>query len=265
MITQISKQASPDIEGIISGVIITAIFLGFIILIICMNIYWKKADKKTKENEKKQSDKIERLKNQEQQNTLISPTQMQQQNIKQPIQQTKQNVQENRSETERLNETIQIPIYNKQQIQQYQSLPYYLKDSVMTYHENILFSILSDFCQKYKFVLLSKVRLADFIQPLNTPNRKDYYHWFNRISAKHVDFLVCETETIRPLCAIELDDYTHRYKNRQDRDEFVDNVYRSIKLPILHIYEVREKYVYQELAEALNIQLDKQEAVNNSQ
>lgn len=253
MLTQISKQASTEVEGIISGVIITAIFLGFIILLICINIYWKRADKKAKENEKKQLDRLERLKNQEQQNTLISPTQMQQQNIKQPIQQTKQYVQENQPKAERLNETIQIPIYNKQQ---YQSLPYYLMDSVMTYHETILFSILSDFCQKYKFVLLSKVRLADFIQPINTPNRKDYYHWFNRISAKHVDFLVCETETIKPLCAIELDDYTHRYKNRQDRDEFVDNVYKSIKLPILHIYEVREKYVYQELAEALNIQPD---------
>ncbi len=162
--------------------------------------------------------------------------------------------------------SIKQPTEQKRQpIEQYQHMPYYLKDSVMTYYETILFSILGDFCKKYNFVLLSKVRLADFIQPLNTPNRKDYYHWFNRISAKHVDFLVCETETIRPLCAIELDDYTHRYKNRQDRDEFVNNVYKSINLPILHIYEVREKYVYQELAEALNIKLDKQEAVNNSQ
>ncbi len=135
-------------------------------------------------------------------------------------------------------------------------MPYFLKDSVMTYYETILFSIIGDFCRKYNFVLLSKVRLADFIQPLNIPNRKDYYHWFNRISAKHVDFLVCDPKTIKPLCAIELDDYTHRYKNRQERDEFVDNVYKSIKLPILHIYEVREKYVYQELAEALNIQPD---------
>ena len=145
---------------------------------------------------------------------------------------------------------------SQETVEPYEHMPYYLMHSVMTYHETILFSILSDFCQKYKFVLLSKVRLADFIQPINTTNRKDYYHWFNRISAKHVDFLVCETETIKPLCAIELDDYTHRYKNRQDRDEFVDNVYKSIKLPILHIYEVREKYVYQELAEALNIQPD---------
>ena len=73
---------------------------------------------------------------------------------------------------------------SQETVEPYEHMPYYLMDSVMTYHETILFSILSDFCQKYKFVLLSKVRLADFIQPINTTNRKDYYHWFNRISAR---------------------------------------------------------------------------------
>ncbi len=263
MLKIISQQVEQNIGGIITGIIINLIILGgfiFFIISIVTNISYN-----IKEKQKNKKININQKLIQPPPSQLIQNQERQTKKEEQKILQTKQYAQENQPKTERLNETIQIPIYNKQQIQQYQSLPYYLKDSVMTYHENILFSILSDFCQKYKFVLLSKVRLADFIQPLNTPNRKDYYHWFNRISAKHVDFLVCETETIRPLCAIELDDYTHRYKNRQDRDEFVDNVYRSIKLPILHIYEVREKYVYQELAEALNIKLDKQEAVNNSQ
>lgn len=149
----------------------------------------------------------------------------------------------------------------QQQIPQLQQnnfvyLPYYLMDSVMTYHEAILFSILGDFCRKYNFVLLSKVRLADFIQPIHQNNRRNFYYWFNRISAKHVDFLVCDPKTIKPLCAIELDDYTHRYQNRQDRDHFVDNVYRSIQLPILHITEIRELYVYRNLAEILHVQLE---------
>ena len=135
----------------------------------------------------------------------------------------------------------------------------------MTYYETILFSILGDFCKKYNFVLLSKVRLADFIQPLNTSNRSDFLHWFNRIAAKHVDFLVCDPKTIKPLCAVELDDYTHQYKSRQERDEFVDNVYRSMQLPILHIYEVREKYVYKDLVEALNIQLEPEANTINNQ
>lgn len=155
---------------------------------------------------------------------------------------------------------IQPPVQQQQvpqqPIQQYEYMPYYLMDSVMTYHEAILFSILGDFCRKYNFVLLSKVRLADFIQPIHQNNRRNFYYWFNRISAKHVDFLVCDPKTIKPLCAIELDDYTHRYQNRQDRDHFVDNVYRSIQLPILHITEIRELYVYRNLAEILHVQLE---------
>lgn len=151
-----------------------------------------------------------------------------------------------------------------QPIQTYEYMPYYLMKSVMTQYEKLLYSILEEFCRKYRFVLLSKVRLADFIQPQHQNDKRTYYYWFNRISAKHVDFLVCELNTIKPLCAIELDDYTHRYSDRQERDEFINNVYRSIQLPILHFYEIKQQDIYNDLAEILNITLEN-EAVTNSQ
>lgn len=119
-------------------------------------------------------------------------------------------------------------------------LPYRLKDSVMTNREKIMFIILSEYCTKNNLVLLSKIRIADFVEPIHTNNRRNFYHWFNKISAKHVDYLICDPETFRPKAAIELDDSTHYYQSRRKRDIFVDNVYRSVELPILHFWDVNE-------------------------
>lgn len=129
-------------------------------------------------------------------------------------------------------------------------LPYSLNKSVFTYHESILFEILDEFCRKNNLVLLSKIRIADFVQPITKNN---YYHWFNKISAKHVDFLICQPKTYSPILAIELDDYTHNYKSRKERDDFVNQVYSSVGLPILHITDIRQQYVEKNVAEILGI------------
>ena len=155
------------------------------------------------------------------------------------------------------NESKNITIYKteKLQNQQYQQLPYYLMESVLTNYEKKLYSILAPFCFKYNFILLSKVRIADFVQPLKQYNKGDFYHWFNKIALKHVDFLICQPETFKPLVAIELDDYTHKYKDRQERDVFIDNVYASIKLPILHVIHLQEDNIIKILSQILNINL----------
>lgn len=57
----------------------------------------------------------------------------------------------------------------------------------------------------------------------------------NRIDRKHVDFLICETKTMDPKLVVELDDQSHQRKDRQDRDEFVDEVFRIAGIPIVHI------------------------------
>lgn len=141
-----------------------------------------------------------------------------------------------------------------QQYQQsYEWLPYRLKGSVMTNREKIMYIVLDEYCKKNKLVLLSKVRIADFIEPIHTNNRRNFYYWFNRISAKHIDFLICDSESFVPKLAIELDDSTHKYKSRQERDIFVDNVYNSVKLPIMHFWNVDGESVKNKLNEFFGI------------
>lgn len=50
----------------------------------------------------------------------------------------------------------------------------------------------------------------------------------------------------KPILGIELDDKSHQRADRQERDDFVNNVFRAAKLPLMHI-SVQRSYSQSEL------------------
>jgi ribosomal protein L37AE/L43A len=82
-----------------------------------------------------------------------------------------------------------------------------------------------------KYRIFAKVRLADIIAPL-AGNASEWHSRFNRISAKHVDFLLCGSTDAQPICAIELDDKSHLANNRVQRDDFLNHSLQSAGIPI---------------------------------
>ena len=64
-----------------------------------------------------------------------------------------------------------------------------------------------------RVAMCAKVRLADVFFVAG-PNENAAAR--NRIAAKHVDFLLCDPATMRPLAGIELDDASHARPDRQD-------------------------------------------------
>ena len=66
--------------------------------------------------------------------------------------------------------------------------------------------------------VFGKVRIADVIKVKSATN-KAWQAGFNRISAKHFDFIVCDRATLRVMCAVELDDKTHARTKRAASDE----------------------------------------------
>jgi len=65
------------------------------------------------------------------------------------------------------------------------------------------------------------------------PNENQGYR--NKIDRKHVDFLLCDPATMKPRCGVELDDSSHARRDRQDRDEFVDQVFAVAGLPLVRV------------------------------
>lgn len=78
--------------------------------------------------------------------------------------------------------------------------------------------------------------------------RRDRQKYFNWISQKHVDFVLCDRETMQILCAVELDDSSHERADRRQRDAFMDKAFRKAKLPLFHI-PCRKSYGAKELNE----------------
>jgi hypothetical protein len=110
--------------------------------------------------------------------------------------------------------------------------PFIKKNSLLTKTEGRFYSVLKEILQN-DYLLFSKVKIGDDILYL-----PDYSYQReanrNRVKSRHVDFLVCDNYT-RPLLAIELDDYTHNWSSRVERDNFIDEVFEDAGLPILHV------------------------------
>lgn len=81
-----------------------------------------------------------------------------------------------------------------------------------------------------RFAVLPKVNLRDlFYSP--TRGLTD----LNRVSQKHVDFVLSDIETLRPLLGIELDDASHSRPSAEKRDAVKDAAFASAQLPLLRI------------------------------
>jgi hypothetical protein len=84
-------------------------------------------------------------------------------------------------------------------------------------------------------VIFGKVRVADVIEPKTALGRSARQKAFNKISAKHFNFLLCDKEDLPVICAVELDDESHNSKRPQGRDEFLKGVCEAAGVPLIQV------------------------------
>src|SRR5260221_9188184 len=90
-------------------------------------------------------------------------------------------------------------------------------ESILTKTELEFFKALNSILKKSE-VLVCKVRQADIIKPNCNRSEPIYRTLFNKISQKHVDFVICDALTFKPLAIVELNDNSHKRKDRAKRD-----------------------------------------------
>jgi hypothetical protein len=115
--------------------------------------------------------------------------------------------------------------------------PYKLTQSLLTASEAAFYGALL-LAAGRRYVVFAKVRLADLCQDLD---RWADIRAFNKVSAKHVDFVLCDATTFRPVLAVELDDRSHLRADRRSRDAFVDGIFRTMGLSVYRQW-VRHSY-----------------------
>ena len=111
--------------------------------------------------------------------------------------------------------------------------PYHLRDDFLSPAEHNFYLVLCQAASDWA-VICPKVSLGDVFYV----KISDYGQWLaytNKIDRKHVDFLLCEPRTIRPLVGIELDDKSHKREDRQKRDRFVEGVFAAAELPLVRV------------------------------
>lgn len=105
----------------------------------------------------------------------------------------------------------------------------YAAKPLLTENEASFFRLLHELSQG-RCQLFAKVNLADIVLPV-TGAIGDR----NKISQKHVDFLVCRNEDWMPMLAIELDDSSHADKRRHKADRDKNDIFAAIGLPLLRL------------------------------
>jgi hypothetical protein len=98
---------------------------------------------------------------------------------------------------------------------------------------------------QYRCRIQCKPRLADVFQHEDRAS-------FNKISQKHIDFLICRNDDWTPMLGIELDDDSHEDKLRKKRDTFVNLLFAATGIPLLRIH-VREIGEVETLVQKLSL------------
>ncbi len=108
------------------------------------------------------------------------------------------------------------------------------------------------------WIVFSMVRMSDVLQV--RPRTRQQQTWHSRIQSKHIDFVLCDQETLEVKLAIELEDASSRRPERVKRDRFVSTALAAAGLPLLKV-PVVAKYesavIRKDIEDALGIRKKK--------
>ncbi len=130
--------------------------------------------------------------------------------------------------------------------------PYRLRDEFLSRAEHDFFLTLQQATAGWALAC-PKVGLRELFYP-KTSDPSEFQICLNKIDRKHVDFLLCDPKTMRPLLGIELDDKSHQRDDRRERDEFVQQVFAAANLPLLRL-PVQRSYRISDLSAAIRRQV----------
>jgi very-short-patch-repair endonuclease len=108
--------------------------------------------------------------------------------------------------------------------------------SLLTFQERKLYMALLQATaaeDSRRYEIMVKVRLGDLVRLANNPADAKFHR--NQVLCKHVDFVLCTVGMLRPLLVIELDDPSHQRPDHAARDQFKNELFTAVGLPLLRV------------------------------
>lgn len=108
--------------------------------------------------------------------------------------------------------------------------PYRLRERFLTTPEVVLYRALREMAGE-RYVIFAKVALDDIFSIIR-PNEN--VHYFNKLFRKHVDFLLCHPQSLKPQIGVEL---VRRVPGGGTRsaDQFMEDLFLTTGLPLVQI------------------------------
>jgi len=130
-------------------------------------------------------------------------------------------------------------------------LPFIKKLDTITNSEKYFFRFLESLPivkeNYYVFPQLSVSKLVTL-----PDNLKRNWVLLNKIDRKSVDFVLFDKSTLNPVVAIELDGSSHDSFGRQERDNFVDQVFSTAGVPLIHVRRNDVEYNTEEITKKIS-------------
>jgi hypothetical protein len=83
--------------------------------------------------------------------------------------------------------------------------------------------------------IMAQVGLEEIIHVKTSIRGKDWARARGKIKARRIDFVVCDRETYKILCAIELNDHSHARADRKIRDAFIREALAGANIPLIEV------------------------------
>ena len=109
-------------------------------------------------------------------------------------------------------------------------LPYRLRKQFLSLPELALYSALREMAGD-RYIICPKVALNDIFY-IQRPNEN--VHFYNKIFRKHVDFLLCEPGSMKPVFGVELVKPVAKDATRS-ADQYMQDLFQSAGLPLVHV------------------------------
>jgi hypothetical protein len=113
---------------------------------------------------------------------------------------------------------------------------YSVNGSLMTKTEVEFYRYLCDvFSDEY--YIFPQVHLSSLVS--SKDEGKKGWSAFLHINGKSVDYVLSDRTTLTPVCAIELDDWTHAWKSRIKRDREVERILTEAGMPLVRVKDAK--------------------------
>lgn len=121
---------------------------------------------------------------------------------------------------------------------------YYIpKRYVITKNELNFYTTLSEIANELDLIVFSQVSLYNILETRPELDYKTKTIYFNKISAKSIDFVLVDKRSCRIKLCIELDDNTHKQAKRIERDTFINELFKELEIDLLRypVYNIYYK------------------------